>query len=339
MAISTGSPFKIVLAQSTLPVNKEEGAVYVWKNGLYLATSTSSVSMLGQVENVASLASVTNPIAERYYVDTTAGTLNRWTGTAWQTIGGNGGGGTGTLTAHSFSITGKATAEAVSFDGTADVALSVTALDATGLTGAIPDGVTAVTQSANDNSTKLATTAYVDAGLTSVRSSMSSAMHYRGTVDQVESDATHTGLDDPYANTDNTGTYIPTNGDVWNVADTGDNYAYSSADSQWDKLSGTVDLSNLVTLDGTQTITGTKTFSQTIVGNASTATALATGRMINVSNDGITATGQSFDGSADVTIPITFVTQSANDNSTKPATTAYVDAAVSNASISWEVIE
>lgn len=42
-------------------------------------------------------------------------------------------------TARSFSITGGATAAAVSFDGTADVALNVTSLDATTLTGTVPD--------------------------------------------------------------------------------------------------------------------------------------------------------------------------------------------------------
>lgn len=42
-------------------------------------------------------------------------------------------------TARNFSITGGATAAAVSFDGTANVALEVTALDATKLTGTVPE--------------------------------------------------------------------------------------------------------------------------------------------------------------------------------------------------------
>ena len=42
-------------------------------------------------------------------------------------------------TARQFSITGGATAAAVAFDGTANVALNVTALDATKLTGMVPD--------------------------------------------------------------------------------------------------------------------------------------------------------------------------------------------------------
>ena len=392
MAISTGSPFKIILAQSALPVTKEEGAVYVWKNGLYLATSTSTVAMLGQVENVAALASVTDPVAERYYIDTTAGTLNRWTGTAWQTIGGG-----NTLAEHTFSITGKATAAGVSFDGTADVALNVTTLDASGLTGAISDGVVATTQPQGDNSAQLATTAYVDSAKTAVYSDMytktqvdakvASVMHYKGTV------ATLAALEEVTA---------PVIGDVWNVTATGDNYAYSEAGA-WDKLAGEIDLTNYVTLDSAQTITGVKTFSETIVGNvngsaarlgtartigitdadsitqataasfdgsanvaitmtalnaalltgtasvnttgnaatatsANTSAKLTTAREINVSGEGVTGTAQSFDGTVAITIPIAFTTQSAGDNSTKPATTAYVDSAVSAAALAWEVI-
>ena len=47
-------------------------------------------------------------------------------------------------------------------------------------------------------------------------------------------------------------------GDVYNVLDTGKNYAWSGI--FWDDLGGIVDLSNLVTLDTQQTITGEKTF-------------------------------------------------------------------------------
>lgn len=47
-------------------------------------------------------------------------------------------------------------------------------------------------------------------------------------------------------------------GDVYNVLDTGANYAW--AGTEWDDLSGIVDLSNYVTLDGNQTITGIKVF-------------------------------------------------------------------------------
>lgn len=47
-------------------------------------------------------------------------------------------------------------------------------------------------------------------------------------------------------------------GDVYNVIDTGSNYAWTG--EEWDELGSSVDVSNLVSLDGTQTITGIKTF-------------------------------------------------------------------------------
>lgn len=47
-------------------------------------------------------------------------------------------------------------------------------------------------------------------------------------------------------------------GDVYNVLDTGKNYAWDG--SAWDDLGGLVDLSNYVTLDTEQTITGEKAF-------------------------------------------------------------------------------
>ena len=47
-------------------------------------------------------------------------------------------------------------------------------------------------------------------------------------------------------------------GDVYNVIDTGANYAWTG--SEWDELGMTVDLSNYVTLDGAQTISGVKNF-------------------------------------------------------------------------------
>lgn len=354
MAINANTNFRVVLVTANaLPTTKTEGTIYVWRDGIYLGTSADDVTMLGQIENVASLESVTNPVAERYYVNTSDGSINRWTGTVWQQLGGS-----DSFVAQNFSITGKATAAAQLFDGTAAIALNVTSLDATGLSGDIPSSVTATTQSANDNSTKIATTAYADSAATNAASSavsnvytktevdakVASVYRVKGSVDQVASDASHTGLDDPHANTEDAGTYTPVEGDVWNVLATGDNYVWVNGTpaGDWDKLSATVDLTGLVTLDTAQTISGAKTFSTTITGdvsgNAGTATKLANARTINISNDGITGTAQNFDGSENITIPITFTTQSSGDNSTKPATTAYVDSAVSGAVVKWSVI-
>ena len=67
--------------------------------------------------------------------------------------------------------------------------------------------------------------------------------------------------------------------------------------------SAEVDLSNYVTLNGAQTITGKKTFTETIEGNAKTASKLAEAKTISVSGDASGST--SFDGSANATIAVT----------------------------------
>ena len=78
-----------------------------------------------------------------------------------------------------------------------------------------------------------------------VEAALAGVFHYKGSV------AT-------YADLPATGNEV---GDVYNVIDTGKNYAWSG--SAWDDLGGIVDLSNLVTLNTPQTITGTKTISNT----------------------------------------------------------------------------
>ena len=55
------------------------------------------------------------------------------------TVSGNAGSATKLATARNFSITGGATASAISFNGTADVALNVTSLNAAKLTIASSD--------------------------------------------------------------------------------------------------------------------------------------------------------------------------------------------------------
>lgn len=65
-------------------------------------------------------------------------------------------------TPRQISIEGGATATGVAFNGSEDIALNVTALNAASLSGAIPEAVTAVTKSAGDSSTAIATTAFVE---------------------------------------------------------------------------------------------------------------------------------------------------------------------------------
>lgn len=68
----------------------------------------------------------------------------------------------------------------------------------------------------------------------------------------------------------------------------------------------------VVKLTGDQTIAGTKTFSSTITGsvsgNAGTATKLATARTISLGT-GITGTATGFDGSSNITIPVTSISE------------------------------
>lgn len=126
-------------------------------------------------------------------------------------------------------------------------------------------------------------------------------------------------------------------GDVYNVEDTGDNYAWDG--SKWDKLAGVVDLSNYATkaevnvkaddnevvkLTGNQTIAGTKTFSSTIsgsiTGNAGTATQLATSRNIALTGD---VTGSaSFNGTANANITATLANSGATAGAYGPTAAA-----------------
>jgi hypothetical protein len=141
-------------------------------------------------------------------------------------------------------------------------------------------------------------------------------------------------------------------GDVYNVEDTGDNFAWDG--SKWDKLAGTVDLSaylttanasttyqvkgdyatntalaakadasalaNYLTLAG-GTLTGNltaPTFIGALQGNASTASALATARTISISGDASGST--TFNGSADAAITLTVSHAAAADSATTAAT-------------------
>jgi hypothetical protein len=89
--------------------------------------------------------------------------LCRWTGSAWESIGGGGGGTWG-------SITGTLSSQS---DLASALALKATLASPT-FTGtpALPTGATGVTQSPADNSTKFATTAYADAAAAATRPSV-----------------------------------------------------------------------------------------------------------------------------------------------------------------------
>ena len=125
-------------------------------------------------------------------------------------------------TANTGTITG------VSVNGTS-VATSgvanITSMPASILSGAIPSAVTATTQSAGNNSTKIATTAFVK---TAIDNAVTGAMTYKGSVPT-------------YADLPTTGNKT---GDIWNVTATGKNYAWDG--TGWDDFGDFVDLSNYV---------------------------------------------------------------------------------------------
>lgn len=125
----------------------------------------------------------------------------------------------------------------VSMNGTS-VATSgvanIISLPASILSGAIPSAVTATTQSAGNNSTKIATTAFVK---TAIDNAVTGAMTYKGSV------AT-------YGDLPKTGNKT---GDIWNVTDTGKNYAWDG--TGWDDFGDFVDLTNYVQFDDLVAIT------------------------------------------------------------------------------------
>lgn len=92
-----------------------------------------------------------------------------------------------------------------------------------------------------DKSTTLAGYGIEDAYTkTEIDNKLTSAMHYKGTVDTVDD--------------------LPTSaetGDVYNITDTGDNYAWDG--TAWDKLSGVVDLSSYLTIETAADTYSTKT--------------------------------------------------------------------------------
>ena len=141
-------------------------------------------------------------------------------------------------------------------------------------------------------------------------------------------------------------------GDVYNVEDTGDNYAWDG--SKWDKLAGTVNLSGYLTIANASqtyqvkgdyatntalaakadasalanyltlaggTLTGNltaPTFIGALQGNASTASALATARTISITGDASGST--TFNGSANATITLTVSHAAAADSATTATT-------------------
>jgi len=138
-------------------------------------TAASNVTNINNFANryrIASSAPSTNNDEGDLYFDTTSDELRVYNGTAWQggvTATGNLAG-TGANT-----FTGDQTVNAnIIVSGTVD-GKDISALGITGTT--LANGVTATTQSASDNSTKVATTAYTDTAIANLVDSSPSALN------------------------------------------------------------------------------------------------------------------------------------------------------------------
>ena len=172
------------------------------------------------------------------------------------------------------NLTGNVTGD-VTGNVTGDLTGNVTA------TSVLADGVTATTQSASDNSTKVATTAYVDAQVTAE------------------------GLD--FGGDTGTGS-VDLDSQTFTIAGT-TNEIETSATGQ----TLTIGLPSSITVNVTGNLTGN------VTGNVTgDLTGDVTGNVTGNTTGTVTATSTLADG-------VTATTQSAGDNSTKVATTAYVD--------------
>ncbi len=184
----------------------------------------------------------------------------------------------------------------IATDGTVTVTGNLNAnagLDVTGgdITGTLGSAVTATTQSAGDNSTKIATTAYVDGASVSTE-------QVQDIVGGMVSTNTETNIEV---------TYDDTNGKL-NFASTGTNIGIGRGPNAVSVSSSTGTSQQILAASTTQAGVMTGTDKTNLDGLTSSS---------GVLKDGVTAT-----------------TQSANDNSTKVATTAYVDNASGGGSAS-----
>ena len=255
MAISNSSKFKVFYCQSALPTEAlQVGGLYVWNGAIYLATSATTTERLDGLKAGATLPE-SGMIAGEYFFNTTDKVLYYYNGTAW--VGAQA---TALSQDVSFTIGTGATGSGTLSAGATSVTIGISAVDPTYITaGALANGMTATTQNAGDNSTKIATTAYVDDAISTAAVAV---MHYKGTVADAAALAAVAS---------------PAVGDVYNLGSDGSNWAFSttapSAGSEgvdyitvtggyWDKLGSTLDTSVFATLAGDNVFTGDNTFSE-----------------------------------------------------------------------------
>jgi hypothetical protein len=227
---------------------------------------------------------------------------------------GDSGSGAVDLDSQNFTIAGTANEIETSASGqTITIGLPSTITTTLSATSVLSDGVVATTQTASDNSTKVATTAYVDAQVTAEDLDFggdtgtgsvdldSQTFTIAGTANEIETSATGQTLT----------IGLPSSITVDVVGNLTGNVTGNVTGNLTGNVTG--DLTGDVTGNVTGNVTGDVTGD--VTGNL---TGNVTGNVTGDLTGNVTATSVLADG-------VTSTTQSAGDNSTKIATTAYVD--------------
>jgi len=227
---------------------------------------------------------------------------------------GDSGSGAVDLDSQDFTIAGTANEIETSASGqTLTIGLPSTITTTLSATSVLSDGVVATTQSVGDNSTKVATTAYVDAQVTAEDLDFggdtgtgsvdldSQTFTIQGTTNEIETSATGQTLT----------IGLPSSITVDVVGNLTGNVTGNVTGNLTGNVTG--DLTGDVTGNVTGNVTGDVTGD--VTGNL---TGNVTGNVTGDLTGNVTATSVLADG-------VTATTQSAGDNSTKVATTAYVD--------------
>lgn len=227
---------------------------------------------------------------------------------------GDSGSGAVDLDSQDFTIAGTANEIETSASGqTLTIGLPSTITTTLSATSVLSDGVVATTQSASDNSTKVATTAYVDAQVTAEDLDFggdtgtgsvdldSQTFTIAGTANEIETSATGQTLT----------IGLPSSITVDVVGNLTGNVTGNVTGNLTGNVTG--DLTGDVTGNVTGNVTGDVTGD--VTGNL---TGNVTGNVTGDLTGNVTATSVLADG-------VTATTQTAGDNSTKVATTAYVD--------------
>ena len=238
---------------------------------------------------------------------------------AQTTITGNAGTATALETARTIALSGAATGTATSFDGSENITIPVTSIDATKLSGVIPlenlppSAVEKLVIVADDTARFALTTSQVQIGDT-VKVESTGLMYFVIDTSELDNNA---GYEEYTASTASsvpwTGvTGVPSEFNPSSHASTSTTYGVASASNYGHaKASGTTPKAAGTATVGTETGTFARGDhvhpAQTdVTGNAGTANALASA--VNIALSGaVTGTATAFDGSADITIPTTSV--------------------------------